>query len=116
MFRFLGLNHPKLCKTLSVKHRNLMMVGGIWLYALLMLFMPLIGNFGHFGYSDRLRKCDYIEDPGVDENLRKCFYSIEFGVPLLLVVVSYFRIWRKTTQLSLILKPHMLVHSNPLSK
>jgi hypothetical protein len=54
LLRFLGVNHPKLCKALSVKHRNLMMVGGIWLYALSMLFLPLMGGFGHFGYSDRL--------------------------------------------------------------
>jgi hypothetical protein len=108
-FRFHAINHPKLCKTLSVKHRNLMMVGGIWFYALLVLFMPLIGNFGHFGYSERLNKCDYIEDEDVDENSRKMFYFIAFGLPSLLVVASYFRIWTSTTDLSSIVKPYLLV-------
>ena len=81
-----------------------MMVGGIWFYALLIVFTPIIGNFGHFGYNDYQRKCGYLE---VDENLGKLMDSIEFGLPFILMVVSYFRIWRKTTKLYSVVKPYL---------
>ena len=102
--RYLSITNPKLWKALSVKHRNLMMVGGIWLYALLIVFIPILGNFRHFGYNDRQRKCDYIE---VDENLGKLFNSIQFGLPFILMVVSYFKIWRKSQKSTSSVKPYL---------
>jgi hypothetical protein len=81
-----------------------MMVGGIWLYAILIVFAPIIGHFGRFGYNVKQRKCGYLE---VDENLGKVMDSIEFGLPFILMVVSYFRIWRKTRKLTSVVKPYL---------
>ena len=79
-----------------------MMVGEIWLYALLMVIPTISGNLGYntglgkFGNHSRLGKCEYIDgdfDVDLDDHLRTIFYSFEFGVPFILIVVSYFGIW-----------------------
>ena len=108
LLRYLGITHPELCKKVLTKHRNLMIAGGIWFYAFLMVFPTITGDFGKFGYNERLQKCDYMDDEDdIDEDLRRLFYSIEFGLPFILIVVSYFGIWRKTTKLASFLKPHL---------
>ena len=58
------------------------------------VFLMIKGHFGKFGYNERLEKSDYMNDD-IDEDLRRLFYSIEFGLPFALIVVSYFGIWRK---------------------
>ena len=83
-----------------------MIAGGIWFYAFLMFFPTITGHFGKFGYNTRLEKCDYMDDD-IDEDLRRLFYSIEFGLPFALIVVSYFGIWRKTTKSASFVKPHL---------
>ena len=83
-----------------------MIAGGIWCYAFLMVFPSITGNFGSFGYNERLEKCDYMDDD-IDEDLRRLFYSIESGLSIVLIVVSYFGIWRKSTKSASSLKPHL---------
>ena len=80
------------------------MVVGIWLYALFIVFIPIIGNVRHFGYNVRQKKCDYIE---VNENLGKLFNSIQFGLPFILMVVSYFEILRKSKKSTSSVKPYL---------
>jgi hypothetical protein len=61
-----------------------MVVGGIWLYALLMVIPTKIGNLGYntalgkFEYNSRLGKCEYIDwdfNVDLDDHLRTIFYS-----------------------------------------
>ena len=88
------------------------MVLTIWLYALVMVTPTLtttltipaqgkIGYSGAFGYNPGLGKCDYMDSNGP----RVLFYTIGFGLPLILIVVSYAGIWRTTTHSSSSVQP-----------
>ena len=88
------------------KHKNFMIVIGIWVYAFMMVLPTICGFHGEFGYNEDLGKCDYIETE-TDDDPRLFFYSIGFGLPLILIVVSYYSIWRNATKLSSFLKPHL---------
>ena len=111
-FSFLCVSHPQMSKAVSVKNRGLCMVLTIWLYALVMVTPTLtttltipaqgkIGYSGAFGYNPGLGKCDYMDSNGP----RVLFYTIGFGLPLILIVVSYAGIWRTTTHSSSSLQP-----------
>ena len=80
------------------------MVFGIWFYALGMVTPTISGIYGNFGYNEYLGKCDYITKD--DNTPRVVFYSLGFGLPLILIVVSYFG---TTIKSSLFLKPSLLV-------
>jgi hypothetical protein len=79
-----------------------MTVLGIWAYAFVMIIPTMLGKYGSFGYAKDLGKCDYILNDGVDP--RVLFYSLGFGLPAILIIVSYFGIWRTTTKSSSFLK------------
>ena len=79
-----------------------MMVVGIWVYSFLMVLPTMMDKYGHFGYADDLGKCDYITKDDVDPKL--LFITVGFGFPLILIVVSYFVIWRTSTKSSVFLK------------
>jgi hypothetical protein len=83
-----------------------MIAGGIWFYSFLMVIPSITGRFGSFGYNERLEKCDYI-DEDIEWYWRILFFSIELGLPFVLIVVSYFGIWRKSTKLASSVKPHL---------
>ena len=81
------------------------MVAGIWVYSLTMVSPTLsktydMPGYGRFGYNEDLGKCGYDDVQGP----RVLFYSIGFGVPLILIVVSYFGIWTITMKSSSSLK------------
>ena len=104
--RFLAYSHPNLSKVVLIKNRNLMMVCGIWVYALGMVAPTISGIYGTFGYNKDLGKCDYISIHKYDcGRPRQLFYSLGFGLPLILIVISYFGIWRTTIKSGLFLKP-----------
>ena len=82
------------------------MVLTIWLYALAMVTPTLSnsinnpsleddiqGYTGTFGYNTMLGKCDYMDNNGP----RVLFYTLGFGLPLILIVACYSGIWRTTT-------------------
>ena len=83
------------------------MVFGIWVYALGMVTPTISGIYGNFGYNEYLGKGDYITKE--NNTPRVVFYSLGYGLPLILIVVSYFGIWRTTIRSYLILKPSSLV-------
>ena len=74
-----------------------MMVLGIWVYALMMVIPTITEKYGSFGYAADLGKCDYIISKD-DVDPRMLFYTLGFGIPFILIVGSYFAIWRKTTR------------------
>ena len=78
---------------------------GFWnLGDVLAMVVPTIsGIYGNFGYNEYLGKCDYITED--DNTPRTIFYSLGFGLPLILIVVSYFGIWITTIKSGLFLKP-----------
>ena len=57
-------------------------------------------------------KCDYIEKGEVDP--KYLFYSIGFGLPAIIIIVSYFIIWKTTLKSSSFLKVN-LNHTSPPS-
>ena len=73
----------------------------IWAYPL-GIVVPTISNtlgrqgYGKFGYNQRLGKCDYMDDDGNTSSIIS--YSLGFGLPFLMMIVSYFQIWRKTNK------------------
>ena len=102
MIRCLSLTYPEVSKIVSIRHRNLVTVVGIWIYALVMVIPTATGNYGAFGYVFLMRKCDYIEKNGV--NPKYLFFTIGFVLPAIIIIVSYFIIWRTTLKSSSFLK------------
>ena len=68
-----------------------------------MVAPTISGIFGEFGYNEDLGRCVYITKD--DNTPRVLFYSLGFGLPLILIVISYFGIWRTTIKSGLFLKP-----------
>ena len=71
------------------------------------------GTFGTFGYNVRLGKCDYLSDSEArddwseeDDKIRPrvLFLSVGFILPMIMIVVSYFTIWRTSIMSSSFLK------------
>jgi hypothetical protein len=52
--RFLACSFPNLSKAVSIKNRNLIMVFGIWVYALGLVAPTNTGIYGKFGYNEYL--------------------------------------------------------------
>ena len=97
------MTYPELSKAVSIKHRNLITFLGIWVYALLMVIPTIMGKYGSFGYAADLGKCYVIiSKDGVDP--RRLLYTLGFGIPFILIVASYFAIWRMSTRSSSFLK------------
>ena len=101
--RWLNLAYPALSKEAFKRHINVLAVFGIWLYALLMVIPISFGIFGTFEYNPCSGKCDYIDR----DDERYYWFSIEFGLPCILIVASYTGIWkvarRSTRRVSLFL-------------
>ena len=102
MIRCLSLTYPEVSKIVSIKHRNLVTVVGIWVYALVMVMPTATGSYGAFDYVSHLGKCEYIIKNEV--NPKYLFWSIGFGLPAIIIIVSYFIIWRTTLKSSSFLK------------
>ena len=102
IIRCLSLTYPEVSKIVSIHHRNLATVIGIWVYAMVMVIPTATGSYGAFDYAPLLGKCDYVDKNGV--NPRYLFYSIGFGLPAIIIIVSYFIIWRTTLKSSSFLK------------
>ena len=73
----------------------------------------LISRYGTFGYNVRLGKCDYLSDSEArddwseeDDKIhpRVLFLSVGFILPMIMIVVSYFTIWRTSIMSSSFLK------------
>ena len=81
-----------------------MMVLGTWVYATLLVFPTLFHWYGKFGYDPELGKCDYLNVGKSSIHPRQLFLGIGFTVPMVIIVVSYFTIWRTTIKSSSFLK------------
>ena len=80
------------------------MVVGIWVYALILVFPTMVGKYGSFGFDEEEAKCDCIAKDGVDP--RWILLSVGGGLPLILIIFSYYGIWRTVTKSSSGLKPY----------
>ena len=63
-----------------------------------MILPTMMGRYGSFGYTKELGKCDYIVKDGVDPKV--LFYSLGFGIPAVMIILSYFGTWRTTLKSS----------------
>ena len=70
-------------------------------------------RYGTFGYNVRLGKCDYLSESEArddwseeDDKIhpRVLFLSVGFILPMIMIVVSYFTIWRTSIMSSSFLK------------
>ena len=74
----------------------------------------LISRYGTFGYNVRLGRCAYLSNSEAgddwseeDEKIhhpRVLFISVGFILPMIMIVVSYFTIWRTSIMSSSFLK------------
>ena len=74
-------------------------------------------GYGTFGYNKHRGKCDYMDDnddkdDNDDNGPRALFMSLGFGLPFILIVASYFGIWRTSILSGAILKPSGYVKFN----
>jgi len=107
--RFLSLCSPRLCKLVSIKNRNLLSVGFVWLYAFFLVLPTIFSWYGKFGYDPELGKCGYLSTNPCKVHPRKVFFSIAFFLPLSIMVKSYFTIWRTcSTNNSTVLKTNLI--------
>ena len=78
---------------------------GLWTYSFLLVLPTILELHGKFGYDKDLGKCGYLKRE-MDEtpDPRSLYFSIGFLNPLIIMLVSYYRIWRKTISSSSFLK------------
>ena len=80
------------------------MVLAIWVYAFILVLPTILKGYGEFGYDHILGKCDYINPDSYHVHPRQLFLGIGFSVPMVVILVSYFTIWRTTRKSSSFLK------------
>ena len=91
-------------KAVSIKKRNLMMVICIWVYGIILVLPTWVGWYGRFGYDSRLGKCDFQDTGDTLIHPHKLFLGVGFIIPFILIMVSYFTIWRTSIRSSSFLK------------
>ena len=83
----------------------MLVVVGIWVYALLMIIPTSIGKYGTFDYDPVSGKCDYLANAYGDPRYFLCI--VGFGLPFILIAASYADIWRRATKSSKGVKPYL---------
>jgi len=100
--RCLALKNRLLCKKILYGTRGYLVIGLIWVYAVIMVIPSLTEAYGQFGYNRKNGKCDFVEKDGLDPHF--FFYAVGFLFPLAILVVSYFIIWKTSKKSSKYLK------------
>ena len=105
LFRALCICNPKFSKIIFSKNKNLLMVLGLWVYSFILVLPTVLELHGKFGYDQILGKCGYLKRE-LDEkpDPRSLYFCIGFFNPLIIMLVSYYRIWRKTINSSSFIK------------
>ena len=81
------------------------MVLGVWIYSFLLVLPAVLEIHGKFGYDQILGKCGYLKSAmGEKPDPRSLYLCIGFFNPLIIMLVSYYCIWRKTINSSSFIK------------
>jgi len=94
----------------------------IWIYGFALVSPTTFGLYGTFGWDPTLGKCDFclhssdgkcdlIEASETMIHPRKIFLTIAFIVPLIMIVMSYFTIWRTAIKSSSSLKLNSILET-----
>ena len=94
MSRCISVCFPLFSKTILDGKKNLLLVFGIWVYAIVLVLPTIFKVYGKFGYDRKRGKCDYLEDKENVIGAKLCFLGIAFIVPMILIAVSYYVLWR----------------------
>ncbi|TRY76927.1 hypothetical protein TCAL_13052 [Tigriopus californicus] len=88
--RCIGLVRNQRC--FSWKQGQLIVLA-IWVYAAILVSIVLTEIYGKFGYNCMIGKCDFlrVQPNRMDPHL--VFYSIAFGIPCFVILISYSVIW-----------------------
>ena len=81
------------------------MVLGLWVYSFILVLPTVLELHGQFGYDQILGKCGYLKRE-LDEkpDPRSLYFCIGFFNPLMIMLGSYYSIWRKTINSSSFIK------------
>ena len=81
------------------------MVLGLWVYSFLLVLPTVLELHGKFGYDQILGKCGYLKRKTDEKpDPRSLYFCIGFFNPLIIMLVSYYSIWRKTINSSSFIK------------
>ena len=86
--------------------RKFLLVILSWVYALALVLPTAAGWNGFFGYDPELGKCDFIKPDADNVHPRVIVLGIGFSLPMWIITVSYFTIWRTSTK-----SPYFLKHN-----
>ena len=105
LFRCLCICNPKFSKIVFSKNKNVLMVLVLWIYSFLLVLPTILELHGKFGYDHIHGKCGYLKRE-MDEkpDPRSLYFCIGFFNPLIIMLVSYYSIWRKTINSSSFIK------------
>ena len=93
LFRALCICNPKFSKIIFSKNKNLLMVLGLWVYSFLLVLPTALELHGKFGYDQTLGKCGYLKREMEEKpDPRSLYFCIGFFNPLIIMLVSYYRI------------------------
>ena len=104
MSRCISVCFPVFSKSVFEKKKNMLMVVGIWVYATILVLPTIFEWYGKFGYDKIRGKCDYLEEREYFIDAKMCFLGISFIIPMILITVSYFILWKTTRKNSLYLR------------
>ena len=105
MLRCLCICDPKRSKVIFSSNKNLLIVLGVWVYSFLLVLPTILEVHGKFGYDAELGKCGYLKkDVNETPDPRSLYFSVGFLNPLIIMIISYYKIWRKSMSSSSFLK------------
>lgn len=74
----------------------LLMTISIWILCFSFLLLPLTKTWGQFGFEDQTYSCTVVESEGETFYPFLAFFGV--GLPCLIILLSYFAIWKKVTR------------------
>ncbi|GIX70216.1 hypothetical protein CDAR_530541 [Caerostris darwini] len=89
--RYILIVHPTLYRDMYKPRNIAIMIGFIWISALVLLFFPLFEVWGKFGYDPKVGTCSIMK---LNERSPKMtLYIVAFGLPSMVFLVCYSRIF-----------------------